>query len=110
MSYDVYVSCHTCGADQMRGMNNMTSNVAGVWDKAGVPLRDWDGKIGVDVLPQLQQAVNTIENLFPFEREEYEKEVRGDGTWGTVDDALKFLQTIRDAICRCPWAKISVSR
>ncbi len=111
MSYDVYVYCHACGSDQMNGHTNMTSNVSGVWDKAGAPLRDWDGKTGIDVLPQLQGAITELSrDMLPYEREEYETLVRGGGTWGTVESALEFLTRIRDAICRNPDAVISVSR
>jgi hypothetical protein len=110
MSYDVYVCCHVCGEDLMGGYTNMTSNVAGVWDAAGAPIRDWDGKQGVDVLPRLAGAIRHLRQLLPYEREELEELVRGGGSWGTVDSALEFLERIRDAICRNPLAKISVSR
>jgi hypothetical protein len=108
MSYDVYVCCHTCGSDLMSN-SNMTSNVAGVWDKAGARLRDWDGKTGVSVLPSLQSAITTLNDQLPYERQEYEALVRGGGDWGTVDSAVEFLTRIRDAICRDPYAEIKVS-
>lgn len=111
MSYDVGVHCHTCGNDLTYGHGNMTSNIAGLWDKAGAPLRDWDGKTGIDVLPQLQGAITALTDpdMLPYEREEYEALVRGGGSWGTFEDAAKYLIVIRDAICRDPWAKLSVS-
>ena len=110
MSYDVYVHCHTCGSDLMNGNTNMTSNVAGVWDKAGARIRDWQGKTGVQVLPDLQSAINTLSDLAPFERPEYEALVRGGGSWGTIESAVEFLTRIRDAICRDPYATLAVSR
>lgn len=110
MSYDVYVSCHTCGSDLMNGHNNMTSNVSGVWDKAGARLRDWSGKTGVQVLPQLQAAINELSrDMLPFEAAEYQKLVRGNGEWGTFSSALEYLTRIRDAICRDPYATLEVS-
>lgn len=108
MSYDVGVHCHTCGHDLTGGRGNMTSNVAQVWTKAGAPLRDWHGKTGVDVLPQLQRAIAELSDLLPYEREEYDKLVRGGGRWGTVDSAREFLTVLRDAICRDPLATLSV--
>ena len=111
MSYDITVACHTCGEDLMRGHGNMTSNISGVWDKAGAPLRDWDGKIGVDVLPALQAAINELSrDMLPYERAEYDALVRGGGSWGTFENAVEFLTRIRDAICRDPWARIGVCR
>lgn len=108
MSYDVGVHCHTCGNDLTYGHGNMTSNVSRVWTKAGAPLREWDGKTGLEVLPQLQLAISTLSDLLPCERAEYEALVRGGGSWGTVDSAREFLVVIRDAICRDPLAKLSV--
>lgn len=110
MSYDVHVRCHTCGHDLMEYASNMTSNVSPVWNKAGAPLKDWNDKIGVDVLPQLQAAIANLSCLDSYERLQYDDLVRGAGEWGTVDDALAFLVTIRDAICRDPWAHLSVHR
>lgn len=110
MSYDVYVHCHTCGGDLMNGHTNMTSNVSGVWDKAGARIRDWDGKTGVSVLPELQAAINELSrDMLPYEYQEYESLVRGGGEWGTVESALEFLTRIRDAICRDPYATLGVS-
>lgn len=108
MSYNVSVHCHTCGNDLTFGHGNMTSNVSGVWMEAGAPLKDWDGKTGVDILAQLQSAITVLSNLMPYEREEYKKLVRGDGSWGTVDSAREFLIVIRDAICRDPQATLSI--
>ena len=110
MSYDVSISCHTCGEDLMGGYGNMTSNVSGVWNKAGAPLKDWHGKTGVDVLPQLAAAISTLTNLDPYERKEYEELVRGGGTWGTIESAHEFLCRIRDAICRDPYSRIGICR
>jgi hypothetical protein len=108
VSYDVGVHCHTCGYDLTNGHGNMTSNVSGVWTKAGAPLRDWNDKTGVEVLPKLQGAIAALSDLLPYERKEYEQLVRGDGSWGTADSAREFLIVIRDAICRDPFAKLSV--
>lgn len=110
MSYDVSISCHTCGEDLMGGYGNMTSNISGVWNKAGAPLKDWHGKIGVDVLPYLATAIGTLKDLAPYERKEYEELVRGGGSWGTIEHALEFLCRIRDAICRDPYSRIGICR
>lgn len=53
----------------MNGHTNMTSNIAGVWDKAGAPLREWSGKTGLHVLPELQAAINELSrDMLPYER------------------------------------------
>jgi hypothetical protein len=109
MSYDVYVNCSCCGQDLIAGgRNNMTSNIAGVWNKAGAPLRDWGGKRAMEVLPMLQNAITTLKNLDSWERPEYEELVRGGGTWGKFEDAIEYLELIRDACCRDPLATLSV--
>lgn len=110
MSYDVGVHCHTCGYDLTNGHGNMTSNVARIWDKAGAPLRDWNGKTGVEVLPQLQAAIAELSDpdMLLIDRQQYEDLVRGGGTWGTYQSALDFLIVIRDAICRDPQASLSI--
>lgn len=108
MSYNVGVHCHTCG-NTLNDRDNYTSNVSRVWDKAGAPLREWDGKIGLEILPALHGAIKTLDNLLPYERTEYEQLVRGEGTWGDIEGATAFLKSIRDGICADPYARLSVS-
>lgn len=103
MSYDVSVTCPTCQSDVLdRG--NMTSNVSGMWKKAGANLRDWDGKVGVDVLPELQRAIEWMTN----DPEDF-RALEPENGWGDLPGCLRFLEGIRNAIARCPNAKLSVS-
>jgi len=110
MSYNVGIHCHTCGNDLTYGHGNMTSNVAGVWDALGAPLRDFDSiNPAMTVLPAIHRAIRRYEDALPYELDEWEALVRGDGSWGKARDAYEFLIRIRDAICLDPLATISVS-
>ena len=64
MSYDVYVGCHSCGADLIRphGHNNLTSNLAAMWTEAGAPLADMHGMQAAKALPKLQRAIDNLKN------------------------------------------------
>lgn len=103
MSYDVYLGCHSCGQDLIRGGNNMTSNLARMWSAAGAPLDEWSGRLAAEVLPKLQSAIDELTNN-PHQFVEMQPE----NGWGTHQDCLGFLQRIRDAACRDPSATLSV--
>lgn len=104
MSYDVYVRCSACGANQVQ-QTNMTSNCAAMWDKAGAPLRNWDGKKAVEVLPPLQRAIEWMRS----EPKDFKGLAPTNG-WGDLPAAVKFLEGIRDACAKNPDADLSVSR
>lgn len=106
MSYDVYVGCHSCGADLIRphGHNNLTSNLAEMWNQAGAPLRDMGGMLASDAIPKLQRAIDNLKN-YP---EEYQRYTPSNG-WGTYEQAVQFLESIRDACARDLEATLTVS-
>lgn len=102
MSYDVSVCCASCGSNQVR-QTNMTSNCAGMWDKAGATLRDWDGKSAIEILPALQKAIERMH----ADPEDF-KELEPSNGWGSLPAAIEFLEGIRDACAKNPDATLSV--
>lgn len=105
MSYDAYVSCHTCG----EALNHANTSVPGGIDlllrALGCPLRDWNGMTGVTVLPMLHAAVQRLSDDVDALRRDFEKTPL---EWSPIDVAAKILPAMRDAICRDPWAVIHV--
>lgn len=81
----------------------MTSNCAGLWDKAGARLRDWDGKKAIEILPPLQKAIEWMRR----EPEDF-KELEPRNGWGDLAGAIKFLEGIRDACAKYPDSTLSV--
>ena len=106
MSYDVYVNCHTCGADLIRpeGHNNMTSNLAKMWGEAGAPLRDFDGLAAVAVIPRLRAAIDSLRD-----EPDYYRTFNPENGWGSYEHCLDFLERILAACCRDPQGTIRVS-
>ena len=101
MSYDVGMGCSHCGSSVLS--QNMTSNLAKMWDAAGCPLRDMDGWTGVQVLPKVQQAIDRLKR----DPEDFEP-MQPDNGWGTYRQCIEFLEKIRDACARFPYETISV--
>lgn len=104
MSYDVYINCSRCGEGLVR-QSNMTSNLAGMWAAAGCDVKTFDGRKAYDMLPSLQAA---IQNLREWP-EDYKKYEASNG-WGLLPHCLEWLEGLRDACCREPFATVSVSR
>ena len=105
MSYDVYIGCSRCGSDLIRphGRNNMTSNLAQMWDKAGARLRDFDGCTGLEVLPKLQAALDYLRS----DPEDFRPLEPSNG-WGSYEHCVEYLERILAACCRDPEATLRV--
>ena len=86
MSYDVEIIAPRCHASHN---HNHTSNMAGAWDAAGAPLREWDRKPVAEILPALRSAIAEL-TKHPDRYRKYEP----DNGWGTVRSAREFLQDI----------------
>ena len=71
---------------------NMTSNVAPVWRAAGVDLIDLDGKTLHEAVPVVEPALARLE----ADPRSFDQYVRGDGTWGDVESAIRLLRFIVD--------------
>lgn len=115
MSYDVAVSCHTCGSALNRQTNIFSGIPQGIMAELGCPLLDWDGKTGVEVLPALQSAVTRLSeaDLHDIRRLQDKFNSRTGIPHEDYDKVLlvarEFLTDMRDAICREPMAVIHVS-
>lgn len=105
MSYDLYVSCHTCGSDLMRDHNNMTSNLSAMWTKAGAPLKDFHERPAYECLPKLQQALDNLRN----DPCNYQQLNPPNG-WGTYEHCIEYLERILAACARDPFATVTVCR
>lgn len=116
MSYDVCLKtkpceCSRCG-EQHGGEqvyeDNMTSNVACMWNEAGAPLRDWayDKAHGPasELATKLGDAIATMER----EPEKYRAMAPSNG-WGSYEGCLAFLKRLRSACLQHPNAIVEVS-
>lgn len=105
MSYDVYLNVDggaghgVCAFDR-----NMTSNVAPMWRKAGVDLREFQGLLAGRVIDSLNAAIDNMTN-YP---EDY-RAMNPENGWGSYEGALDFLTSLRDACQKFPRAEIGVS-
>lgn len=104
VSYDVYVCCHTCGSDLVR-QNNITSNLARMWDAAGCPLRDFNGRPAYELLPRLQNALDNLQD----DSDRF-MAMEPENGWGTYAQCVDYLRGILAACARDPFATVSVSR
>jgi len=116
MSYDTYVHCHTCGENLLRD-TSVNAGCSGLWEAAGAVLKDWDGKTAHEVLPSLQGAIQSLKD----QPEYYRSLVDGKAfksvypeTLGYYKDefytaAIVYLESIRDACCKDPFATVRVS-
>lgn len=107
MSNYVAVGCHTCQTP-LNGKVDLPAGLQGLFEDLGAPVLSWNGKLGVKVLPALQAALKALQGddqewwRSKFDDRTYD-------TWSRIDFALEFLEAMRDAICRDPYAKIVVS-
>jgi hypothetical protein len=110
MGHNVSVHCHTCGEILNHGNDSLPGGLGALFDALGVPVLEWGGKTGVDVLPALQCAVTRITDADEREdlRREHDTRMGTPGEWSRVDFAARFLPAMRDAICRDPYASVSV--
>lgn len=91
MSYNVSVEADGCHAAHE---NSYTSNLAGAWDAAGAPLRDWDGKPVSEIVGALELAARRLWT----DADSYRRFEPENG-WGSVQGAAQFLRTIY-SFCR----------
>jgi hypothetical protein len=113
LSYDVYLQTKPCKCGEYQGGDilysaNMTSNVAGMWNAAGAPLREWayDKAHGPasELACKLGDAISNMEREPP----RYRAMEPGNG-WGTYEHCLEFLKKLRAACLRHPDAVVYVS-
>jgi hypothetical protein len=116
VSYDVYLyatektPCPHCGNQVTKKREevfhrNYTSNTACMWDKAGAPLRDWDGRTARDVAPMLESAILDM-TTHPAK---YDVMNPANG-WGSREGAIGFLAAILRACGEHPDAVMEISR
>lgn len=93
--YDGWLKCDTL---------NYTSNMSYMWNEAGAPFREWDGKRVSEVLPLLREAIAKIEDdpspWIPREPT---------NGWGSVKNALQFMRDVQVMFARYPNALVYVS-
>lgn len=102
----VSVHCHTCGEILNHGHDSLPGGLRMLFAELGVPVQEWRGKIGVDVLPALTTAIHELEgdaDIGDYRRRHDE----AGAPWSRVDFTLPFLRAMRDAICRDPLAVIN---
>lgn len=105
MSYDIYLHVDSGAGNTVCAMDlNMTSNVAPMWRKAGVDLRDLRGMAAWRAVDMLSAA---IDNMTEYP-EDY-RPLEPDSGWGSYEGCLEFLTKIRDSCRSHPRAEISVS-
>lgn len=102
MSYCVSLNCPTCNDYTLD--ENITSNVAPMWHKAGIDLHEYNKKKAVYLIVPLTKA---IENM-ALDPEGY-KEMNPANGWGDYDSALEFLQKILSAVYANPNSKFEVN-
>lgn len=106
MSYDVSVYLDGGGEDPVEvGWQNYTSNVSRIWDDAGAPLRDWDGKNAGEAEPLLRAAARRIRHDIARYRE-----WNAPNGWGDADGAAAFLDRIADDCLAAPKGYLHIRR
>ncbi len=107
MSSTVGVHCHTCGNMINHANSSLPGGLGPLFAELGCPVREWDGKTGVELLPRLQSAVSelTLDRDIGDYRRRHDTDPTG---WSRVDFALTFLTALRDAFCSEPYATLSV--
>lgn len=110
MSYDIDLvesMCHECHCGDVVYHSNMTSNVSGMWDDAGIELRlycydrEHAGDEARVVAPLLTEAIHKME----ADPERYRAMEPSNG-WGSYEGTLSFLRKLRDACLMYPNARI----
>lgn len=93
MSYDVWIeypACAACGRDVSTvGEWNYTSNVSGMWDTAGAPLRDWDGRPVSACVELLAAAIDRM----VADPATY-RVMDAPNRWGTYDHLIPALRNL----------------
>lgn len=114
MSSTIYVNCHTCGSVLNEPKTSLPYGLIPLFKALGVDMQryedhpGWEGKMGVQILPALQSAINIIRDdadIGDLKRRYDDHE----SIWSNVDFTLPFLETMRDAFCQDPYATINVS-
>lgn len=106
MGYDVYLMIDTGGPNQHSVWSeNHTSNTAGMWDKAGATLRDWEGITASNAEPMLTAAIAEME----ANPDTYRAMEPSNG-WGSYESCINFLKSIRDACREHPRCTLNISR
>lgn len=109
MSYDVGLhgpencNCACCRVRRASLEANYTSNCAGMFIKAGLPIRELHGMIAADALPRLNAAIS----MMVADKPGFEKLNPSNG-WGNYEGAVAFLRRIRDACETAPMGRLSV--
>lgn len=108
MSYDVWLTIDTGGPKpaEIADCGNMTSNVAPVWRAVGADVADFHGKLAKDCIPYIRRA---LEHLTGNPRS-FDQYVRGDGSGGTVESAIEYLERLLTDFRAHPLATVRVSR
>lgn len=109
MGYDAYMKIDTGGEypATVAEIGNHTSNTTGMWREAlGCPLRDLSGKLGSELIPQLERAVADMRD--PARREVYQAMNPPNG-WGSHTTATNYLDEILAACREHPKASLYLS-
>ncbi len=107
MSYDVWLTIDTGGKEPATVVEcgNMTSNVAPAWHAAGANVASFDGKLAGRCLSQVTWALDNL-----TERpEDFAGTIQGNGSWGSIQDAIEYLTKLRDAFRTHPKCTVCVS-
>lgn len=108
MSYDVWLEIDTGGKEpaMVADCGNMTSNVAPVWRAAFCDVALFDDRQAGDCVRHL---VRGLENLHR-DPDSFSSLVRGDGSWGCVQDAIEYLEKLLTVFRAHPKCTVRVSR
>lgn len=108
MSYDIYLSIDTGGAERAAIVEgrNYTSNVSPMWFTAlGRPLRELNGMLAGDAIPLLEKAVAHMTD--PANAEIYRRMNPPNG-WGNHEGATEYLTWLLNECTRHPKATIEI--
>jgi hypothetical protein len=108
VSWDISVDadpCKTCGQKRGIDVGNMTYNVGPAYHAAmGFSLSDLRGvKAAVAI-----KALEAGEAELRANLDRYRPLVRGEGTWGTIEQAVEYLHRLLDACRAMPDGTVSV--
>lgn len=108
MSYNVWLAIETGGDEPatVADCGNMTSNVAPVWRAVGADVAGFDGQVAANCL---DAVTNGLRRLKASPRS-FDHLVRGGGSWGTVESAIKYLSQLESDFLAHPLATVVVSR
>jgi hypothetical protein len=108
MSYDVWLEIDTGGPERasITQSRNMTSNVAPVWRAAFCDVALFDEKQAGDCVRHLVRGLDGLRR----NPRSFDNLVRGDGSWGTVESAIEFLEGLLADFRAHPKCTVRVSR